>query len=70
MRGENTHGMRQNAENNHLGGLGGLRENRGRNDGLKNPVGDPQSGWGGGGGGLRRSLGRAVPPRTSNPDPV
>ena len=30
------------------GGLGGLRENRGRNDGLKNPVGDPQSGWGGG----------------------
>ena len=26
-----------------------MRENRGRNDGLKNPVGDPQSGWGGGG---------------------
>ena len=46
MRGENTHGMRQNAENNHFGGLGGLRENRGRN-GLKNPVGDPQSRGGG-----------------------
>ena len=44
MRGENKHGMRQNAENNHLGGLGGLRENGGRNDGLKNPIGDPQSG--------------------------
>ena len=46
MRGENKHGMRQNAENNHLGGLGGLRENGGRNDGMKNPIEDPQSGGG------------------------
>ena len=44
-----------------------MRENRSRNDGLKNPIGYPQSVRGCG---LRGSLGRAVPPRTSNPDPV
>ena len=42
-----------------------MRENRGRNDEFENPIVDPKSG-----GGFKGSLGRAVPPRPSNPDPV